>query len=58
MFDLQKALDERLATLKNNKFSSEQSVRSTYSSKKDIEKSLQQAGILNKQGKMIKRIAA
>jgi hypothetical protein len=58
MFDLQKALDERLATLKNKKVMYKQSVKSTYNSKECIEKSLKQAGILNKNGKMIQRIAA
>ncbi len=46
MFNLQKALDERLATLKNKKVADTQSVSSTYSSKECIEKSLKQAGIL------------
>jgi hypothetical protein len=58
VFNLQKALDERLATLKNKKGASERAVASTYSSKESIVKSLKQAGILNKNGKMIIRNAA
>ncbi|MDN3382544.1 hypothetical protein QL995_07655 [Pseudoalteromonas sp. APC 3358] len=58
MFDLQKALNERLATLKNKKVNSKQSINITFESNESIQKSLTQAGILNKNGKLIKRIAA
>ncbi len=59
MFNLQKALDDRLAILKNNKNSpNKQSIQYSYNSNECIEKSLKQAGILDKNGKMIKRVAA
>jgi hypothetical protein len=58
MFDLQKELNERLATLKNKKTISKQSINFPYESNESITKSLKQAGILNKNGKIIKRIAA
>ncbi|EGQ8248648.1 TPA: hypothetical protein L3V69_003094 [Vibrio parahaemolyticus] len=57
MFNLQTALDERLATLKQKKIKHKQFVVSSYSSKESIENSLKQAGILNRKGKMIKRVA-
>jgi len=58
MFDLQKELNERLATLKNKKATSKQSINFPYESNESITKSLKQAGILNKNGKIIKRVAA
>ncbi|MBU2871388.1 hypothetical protein [Colwellia sp. E2M01] len=58
MFDLQKSLNDRLATLKNKKLTSNQSIDFPYESKESIEKSLKRAGILNKNGKIIKRVAA
>ena len=58
MFDLQKELNERLAILKNKKATYKQSINFPYESNESIEKSLKQAGILNKNGKIIKRIAA
>ncbi|MEZ8550058.1 hypothetical protein AB6D12_21455 [Vibrio cyclitrophicus] len=58
MFNLQVALDERLATLKNKKLKKKQLVVSAYSSTEYIEKSLKQAGILNRNGKVIKRVAS
>lgn len=58
MYDLQSALDERLAALKNKKIKSNQSVKNKYTSKAYIERSLKQAGILSKSGKMLKKVAA
>ena len=55
MYDLQAALDERAASLKNNKFLSKQS-HNKYTSKADIERSLKQAGILNRNGKMVDKV--
>ena len=57
MFNLQTVLNERLATLKNKEVKQKESVASIYSSKESIEVSLKQAGILNKNGKMTKRVA-
>jgi len=58
MFNLQIALDERLAALKNKKIKprSQQNVQLIDTSKSYIEHSLKQAGILDKNGKMINRI--
>ncbi|EGQ7940890.1 hypothetical protein V4T70_004285 [Vibrio vulnificus] len=58
MFSLQTALDERLASLKKKKVSSKQSVAANDTTSEYIQKSLKQAGILDKKGKMIKRIAS
>lgn len=55
MYDLQAALDERAASLKNNKSHSKQSVN-PYTSKVYIERSLKQAGILNHNGKMVDKV--
>lgn len=54
MYDLQIALDERLAALNNKKPKSTQTVKVNDTSKEYIERSLRQAGILNKNGKMAK----
>ena len=56
MYNLQIALDERLATLKDKKITSKQSVTANNVSKEYIECSLKQAGILNKKGKMINKV--
>ncbi|OAT54933.1 hypothetical protein [Providencia heimbachae] len=58
MFNLQAALDERLATLKKKKIKEKQFITSYNNSKESIEISLKQAGILNQNGKIIKRIAS
>jgi len=52
MYDLQTALDERLASLKSNKTQSKQPYKEN-TSKADIERSLKQAGILNRSRKMV-----
>ena len=55
MYDLQAALDERLASLKSNKSSQSQSaIKAT--SKSYIEGSLKRAGILNGNGKMVDKV--
>lgn len=56
MYNLQTALDERLAALKNKKIKSKQSVKANDISKFYIERSLKQAGILSKTGKMLKKV--
>lgn len=55
MFSLQTALDERLARLKKHKVKTAQEVTVTYDSKESITLSLKKAGILNNNGKIIKR---
>lgn len=57
MYNLQAALDERLATLNNKKVESKQKVKLNNTSKEYIERSLKQAGILNKNGKITHRVA-
>lgn len=56
MYNLQTALDERLAALKNKKTKSEQLVKVNDTSKEYIEYSLKQAGILNKNGEMVNKV--
>ncbi|WP_272521811.1 hypothetical protein [Providencia sp. PROV202] len=58
MFSLQVALDERLASLKNKKVNSKQSVATNDTTSEYIQKSLKQAGILDDAGKIIKRVAS
>lgn len=58
MFSLQAALDERLASLKNKKVNSKQPVTTNDTTSEYIQKSLKQAGILDKTGKIIKRVAS
>lgn len=58
MFSLQVALDERLASLKNKKVNSKQSVATNDTTSEYIQKSLKQAGILDDTGKIIKRVAS
>ena len=57
MFDLQKALDERLAILKRQQANPDQEPQADSISKESIIISLQQAGILDKNGKMIKLVS-
>jgi len=57
MYNLQTALDDRLAALNNKKTSSKQKVKVNDVSKEYIERSLKQAGILNNNGKMINKVA-
>jgi len=58
MYNLQTALDERLAALKSKNIKKKQTVKSRYTSKAYIERSLKEAGILSKNGKMLKKVAA
>lgn len=58
MFSLQAALDERLASLKNKKVNSKQPVATNDTTSEYIQKSLKQAGILDKTGKIIKRVTS
>ncbi len=57
MYNLQAALDERLASLKSNKSLSKKSLNKN-TSKAYIERSLKQAGILNRNGKMVDKVAS
>ncbi len=57
MYNLQTALDERLATLNKKKVMSNRKVKSNNVSKEYIESSLKQAGILNKDGKVTHKVA-
>lgn len=57
MYDLQAALDERLASLKSNKTQSKQPLKEN-ASKAYIERSLKQAGILNHNGKMVDKVGS
>ena len=57
MYNLQAALDERLASLESNKLPTKQSLKKK-TSREYIERSLKQAGILNRNGKMVDKIAS
>ena len=58
MFSLQTAIDERLAALDHKKIKSKQEVSDNNIDKSHIEHSLQRAGILNKNGEMINKVAS
>jgi hypothetical protein len=57
MYDLQTALDERLANLKDRNSKSTQEQMMDCTIKEQILASLKSAGILDKNGKMIDRIS-
>ena len=57
MYNLQAALDERLASLKGSKSQSKKSPKKKISIE-HIERSLKQAGILNSKGKMVNKVAS
>jgi len=57
MYDLQTALDKRLASLKSDKPHSKQTFTKN-TSKACIERSLKQAGILNHKGEMVNKVAS
>ena len=56
MFDLQKKLDERLKLLKNRSKLPQHILKKENLTKEGIIKSLKEAGILDKDGHMIKHI--
>lgn len=59
MYNLQAALDERLASLRSKKSSSKHTVTvKAKFSKASIELSLKQAGILDRNGRMVNKVVS
>lgn len=57
MYDLQAALDAQLASLKGKDSKSSKITQKNVTSKTYIKRSLTDAGILNKKGKMVNKVA-